>query len=370
MYKRDASMVATYAPDDSDKRYLGAHGDVAGLTYSYALPGGPDQMSLDLMCEPGPRLRALEPGRIVAVERGASRVWDGKLDMPVPNPTGWHVNAHGAGQFGGDFMAYYPSTFTADAPVDQAISRGMRWINPGILAGGAATYLAQVPDPATSTVTDHLNGITGLAGTTWYVGRGNRLTVFTPPTAVTHLLITTLPAARTLLGYFTEMWLRYQSAADNTVSGAAAVMSTTSVTNAAQAAKHGQMEIYADLSAAGTLTAGAAQAVGTAAMAQYQSTSFADPFDVAPGQLRTLGGTALDLGVGMPTPMVCQLLVANNSYGGEVAPTPPLTFLAGGYTFTDDTGGAQLTPYQYAATDLAGILSTWVTLNTPAPAAA
>jgi hypothetical protein len=79
MYKRDASQVATLAPDGTDKRYLGALGDVSGLTYSYVLSGGCDQMSCDLLRTPGPKPRALESGRIVAIERGASRVWDGKL---------------------------------------------------------------------------------------------------------------------------------------------------------------------------------------------------------------------------------------------------------------------------------------------------
>jgi hypothetical protein len=67
MYKRNASQVATYAPDGTDKRYLGVHGDVSALTYSYQLSGGCDQMSCALLCKPGPKLRALEAGRIVAI---------------------------------------------------------------------------------------------------------------------------------------------------------------------------------------------------------------------------------------------------------------------------------------------------------------
>jgi hypothetical protein len=369
VYKRDASQVATYAPDGTDARWLGAIANVAGLQYSYVYPGGCDQMQAQLQIDPVDRVRALEPGRIMGIYRGASRVWDGKVDMPTPSSTGWQVNAHGSGQFGGDYAAYWSSGYTIDEVLNQAISnRGLRWVNPGL--NGAATYwLSQPQDAASIMITDFLNNITKPVNLGWYIGRGNRVTIQNPiPTAVTHTLLTSLPAARTLQGYYDWLWLRYQSAADDPTSGNPAVFSTTSTSNTAQVAKHGQLEIYEDLSQVGTLTAGAAQAVGQTMLARYQATSFADQFTAGPGQLLTLGGVPYDLGVGMPGPMVCQVVVASNSYGGEVAPTPPLSFLVGGYTFFDDTQSAQLSAFQYAAQDLGGLFSNYVTLNTPPPA--
>ena len=366
MYKRDASQVVTFEPDGTDGRWLGSIGNVSGLQYGYVLPGGCDQMQCQLQTEPVARVRALEPGRIVGIYRGASRVWDGKLDLPVPSSTGWQVNAHGSGQFGGDYMAYYASSWAIDDVLNQAITnRGLRWVNPG-LNGAASYYLDQPQDSASVSITSFLNTICQPANLAWYVGRGNLVSVFTPPTTPTHLLLTTVPAARTLQGYYDRIWLRYESAADDTSgSGTAATYGVTYTENAAQVAQHGRLEIYADLSSAGVMSAGSAQGTGQDILARYQAASFTDPFNVAPGQLLNLGGSAYDLGIGMPGPMVCQLVIASNSYGGEVAPTPPLYFLIGGYTFYDDTQSAQITPWQYAASDLASMLSNWTTLHTP-----
>jgi hypothetical protein len=369
MHKRDASQVVTFAPDGSDARWLGEVGNVSGLQYGYVVPGGCDQMQCQLQTGPVSRVRALEQGRVMGIYRGASRVWDGKLDMPTPSSAGWQVNAHGSGQFGGDYMAYWATSWEPDDVINQAITnRGLRWVNPG-LNSTSGLYLLQPQDSASVTITSMLNTMTQPGNLIWYVGRGNRISITTVPTTPTNLLLTSAPAARTLQGYYDELWLRYEISADGATSGNAAVYGTTSYTNTQQAARHGQLEIYADLSAAGVMSAGAAQTVGQNSLTRYQASSFAGPFTVPPGQLLTLGGSPIDLGVGMPSPIVCQLVIASNSYGGEVVPTPPLYFLAGGYTFYDDTQSAQLTPFQYAAQDLATLLSSWVTINTPpAPA--
>lgn len=368
MYKRDASQVVTFEPNGTDGRYLGETGGISGLQYSYRLPGGCDQLQCLLQREPGPRVRAIEPGRIVKVYRGVSEVWDGEMDMPTPSNQGWQVNCHGAGNFGSQYAAYYTGTWgtgTPDNVLNNAIGRGLRWVNPGISGMGVTPYMGQPIDPSSQQIDAFLGSITGPANLTWFVGRNNVFSMFAPPVApVNCLVITSVAVARALAGYFTQIWLRYQSSADSKTSGNAAVFGTTSYQNAPQALAHGQQETYQDLSQAGTLTAAAAQAVGQNQIARYQAASFAGPFNLAPGQLCNPGGSPIDLGLGMAGPMVAQVLVANNSYGGEVIPTPPLTMLLGGYTFYDDTGGAQITPFQYAANDLSTLLSNWVTLHT------
>jgi hypothetical protein len=50
----------------------------------------------------------LTPGRIYEVWKGTSRVWEGILDEPVPDTTGWSITAHGNGTYGNSYMAYYP----------------------------------------------------------------------------------------------------------------------------------------------------------------------------------------------------------------------------------------------------------------------
>ena len=204
-------------------------------------------------------------------------------------------------------------------------------------------------------VTDHMNTITGPAAMTWYVGRGNVVKVFAPPTAVTRLLVATAAQARTLFGYYTTLWLRYQATADNATSGAAATFGTTSVTNSPQQARHGTMETYADLSAAGVQSSGAAQSTGTAMMAKYQAASYAGPLVVQPGKLLNPGGAPVDLGCEQAGE-VYRLILAGGGYGGEVAPAPPVTFLGGATAWDDVAQQLSITPYQYAANDLAGLL--------------
>jgi hypothetical protein len=375
-YRRDASQLVSLAADGTDRRHLGQYGHVGSLTYSYALPGGCDQLSATLIpAGPGgpvPRFTALDPGRIISVYRGGSEVWEGILDDPAPTAGGWTLSAHGAGTYGTDYMAKYSSYGTAGQPVTTAIARTpypLRWTAPASWPGDL--YLDQPPDDASVTVTDYLNIVTGPAGYTWYVrtsSRGNQLSIFTTPTAATRLLVATTAQARTLFGYYTDLWLRYQATADSPTSGAAATYATTSVANTAQRARHGRKETYADLSSAGTKSSGAAQAVGGKLMARYQAASYAGPLVVRPGQLLTLGGTPVDLGCEQAGE-VYRLILAGGGYGGEVAPSPPVTVLGGGYSWDDVAQQASITPYQYAASDLAGMLSSWVTLHTPKTAA-
>jgi hypothetical protein len=371
-YRRDASQVVSYAAAGGDPRHLGQYGHLGSLVYSYALPGGPDQLTATLIPAgaggPVPRFTALDPGRVIGVWRGGSKVWEGVLDDPAPTSGGWTLSAHGAGTYGSDYMAKYSDYIVAGQPVTNAISRApvmFRWVAPASWPGDL--YLDQPPDDASVTITDYLNNVTGPAGYTWYVrttAHSNQLAIFTPPTAATRLLVATTAQARSLFGYYTDLWLRYQSAADNPTSGAAATYAVTSVANTAQRARHGRKETYADLSSAGTKSSAAAQAVGTKLMARYQAASYAGPLVIRPGQLLNLGGTPVDLGCEQAGE-VYRLILAGGGYGGEVTPSPPVTVLGGGYSWDDVAQQASITPFQYAANDLAGMLASWVTLHTP-----
>src|SRR5262249_12046473 len=246
MGRPGGATVATYAPDGTDQRWLGRTGYVTGLTYSTSLPGGADQMSCTLQVPPSAPRKSLEPGRIVGIYRGAQRVWDGKMDAPQPTEGGWTVQAHGSGTFGGDFMAYWTTWNSTDA-IDQAISRGLRWTR-GTISGSVNTDTQT--DSASVTLTDFLNNMSTPAGLVWQVGRNNILTVSAAPTTVSRLLVATAPVMRSLHGYYTRIYGRYQSAADDADAGTPATYGTTSVSSSAQAAKHGSMEIFEDLAAA------------------------------------------------------------------------------------------------------------------------
>jgi hypothetical protein len=117
------------------------------------------------------------------------------------------------------------------------------------------------------------------------------------------------------------------------------------------------METFADVSSADVLSNSAAIAVGQQVLKRYQRASFAGPFTAGPGQLLTTGGAPVDLGAGMPyAPMVCRVMLTDYAYGGETAPVP-VTFIAGGYAFDDESQTATITPFQSLDTSFSGLLS-------------
>src|SRR6266568_1727517 len=131
----ETSQVVTLTPAGTDQRLLGQFGHVSGLTYSFSCPGGADTLSCTLQVSARDRPEALNPGRIVRVFRGAGSVWDGKLLEPTYGSDGWNITARGSGTLGSDFDAVYTGNWgvsSFDNAVNAAITRGLRWINPGI----------------------------------------------------------------------------------------------------------------------------------------------------------------------------------------------------------------------------------------------
>lgn len=352
-------MVRTRRPDGSDLQWLGALGHVTGLSYGFTLPGGADQMSVTLQIPPSARTTALDPGRVVEVCRGGSIVWAGKLNEPQPSVSGWAIAAHGVGTLGSDYAAFYTplslSGWTLNAPVDQAILRGLPWQNPGIAAG----WLSQQVDSASETVTDHLNNLATPSGQTWEVDKHNVLHVFPLPTVVNRLLVSTDPVARTIANDITTVWIKYPQSDDGQGN---VVYGLTVVENQPDINLHGPTETYIDLSnntnASGTsaaMSVDAAQAVGKNVLARYQRAAWAGPFTARYGQLLTTGGTPIDLGCERAG-TVMRLLVTDAPFGGESF-AGVIEFLVGSYTYDDDSGTAQITPFQSARSDFSALLS-------------
>jgi hypothetical protein len=366
-YYPRSSQVMTTDVNGFDRRYLGEYGITSGLQYSYAVPGGPDQMTCNLVQPPAERFKALDPGRLVRIYRGGTLVWNGKMNEPVPSTTGWQLQAYGSGHFGDDFDSIYTTYSTPGDPVDQAITRGLAWKDPTSGWPGGL-YLSQPPDSGSVTITDYMNNITAPAGYVWQISRRNVISLFQPTaTAPNRILVVTVPQARTLAGYYTTLYVRYQSQAQSTssTSGGSATFGLTSVTNTAQAAKHGVKEIYADWSSVGTMTAGAVQTQATLLMEKYQAANYAGQFTVTPGQLRNIGGAPCDLGTEQAGSVV-SVILSSGAYGGDVLPVaPPIQFLVGAYAYDDDNNIATITPYLGAASDLGTLLSNFATIHTP-----
>lgn len=374
----NSSQVAVAAPGSGTWTYLGTIGVVTSLTYSFTCPGGCDSMTCTLMVPAAYRTTAFNPGWSVRITRGGHQVWDGRLDEPVPTAQGWNLTAVGTGNRGTDFLAIYSSTWPASQPdqsVNNAISRGLPWANPGVGTPAGAWY-GQAVDSGAQTITALLNLICTRGGLTWYVNSqpggipGDDLSVFPLPTVVNRLLVCTQPVPRTLGGDINTIWIRYESAADGTDGSGnsiPAVYGVTSVQNAQSVAAHGVIETFVDLSDVGPQNAAAAAAVGSQILQIYQRASFAGPFTASYGQLLNAGGAPIDPGADQAG-TVCRLILTDFGYGGEVTPAP-VTFIVGNYSWDDTSQVATLTPYQSVDTSLTGLLSLTNTVLTPIAAA-
>lgn len=367
----NASQVATYNQQNSDCRWMGSLGHVMNLQYGTNVPGGCQSAQWTLEVEPSYRNAAMSPGRIVNIFRGGSVVWNGILDEPQPGTDGWTMTAVGAGAQGTNVVAFYTSTWPTSEPdqsINNAIGRGLQWNNPGV-GSPAGAWLGQAVDPGDQSISDLLNLVCTRGGLTWYVNSqpgtaGNVLSVFQLPVAINYLLVVSTPVGRTLGGNWNTIFLRYQISADNTSSGASATFGTVSVTNSASVALYGPMEAYVDLSNAGTMSAAQAQTVGNYILSIYQRVSFNGPFQVQPGQLLTTGGQPVDLGC-VQAGAVCQLILTDFGYGGEVTPQFPISFIIGTYVWNDQTQQGTITPYQTLNQSLSNLLSLEGTLLTP-----
>src|SRR5260221_146327 len=344
------AKVRTFAPDGSNSMWLNEEGPVSGLSWGSTTPGGYNQMACTLVRPPTFRTPAMNSGRIAQVIAGGSVVWDGKLDEGVPSSAGWAISAHGAGTFATEWDAIYTTWLDQNDAVNQAISRGLRWVNPGGNSIPNTVFLGQQVDSGSLKIADLLNLMCSKGGLVWQVARGNTLSVRAIPTTVTRLLVCTTPQPRTLAGDVNAIALRYLVSPD---SAAAAVYATTFATVPASITAHGRMEDYDDLSSAGTMTAAAAQAVGNSSLAHYVRASWGGPFQVRYGQYLTTGGQPVDLQCEQAGE-VAQLIITDAGYGGEVVPTP-VTFPVGAFSYDETTALGTVTPYQYMS--LSGLLS-------------
>ena len=371
-----SSQVSVAPPGSANWQWIGTLGQVTALSYGYICPGGCDQMTMTVMVPAAYRTQLFNPGWQVRITRGGHQVWDGKLDEPVPSSGGWTLTAVGTGNLGTNFLANYTDAWPGGEPdesVNNAISRGLPWVNTGI-GSPSGIWLGQEVDPGAQTVTALLTLICTRGGLSWYVNSqpggvlGDNLQVFALPTVPTRLLVCTTPVARTLGGDVNTIMVKYMTVADNATSGAAAAYALTIVQNAQDVAAHGVTETYIDLSDVGVMSQAAAQAVASSVLQIYQRASFAGPFTASYGQLLTIGGQAIDPGTDQAG-TVMQLILTDFGYGGEVTPQFPVTFLVGAYVWDDFAQVATITPYQNLDQSLTGMLSMDNTVMTPIAAA-
>lgn len=357
------TTLVSFTPSYTNGRALGQYGRLDPATYSWVTPGGCDTLSATFSRPPRYRTDALDNGRILRAYRGGAIVWEGILDEPAPGLGGWGIQAHGAGSWGSAYRANWTGTWgtgTPDQIVNNAIGRGLEWINPGI-GNPSGMWVGQQTDTGSQTVTDILNMVCYKGGLTWMVRtlpQGNVLSVVPLPTTPNRLLVSADPVPRSIAAGPTTLYIRYQASADDADTNTVATYGLTSVTNSALEASTGRREDFLDLSSAGVYTAGQAQAVGNQAMKQFTRVAFAEPFTVRHGSLRSLGGTLLDPGAfymdGMAG-MVCRLLLADYTPGSDSQLGAP-QFLTGGYEWNDADLVGTVTPYEALRHDFSSLL--------------
>jgi hypothetical protein len=347
--------VYTTRVDGTGRYYLNDLGGVDSLVYADTMPGGSDAMTLNLEYDQTQQHEAFGVGRRVCVLKGGTIEYEGSLLTPVPNGSGWALSGDGAGNWGARFRAVYTPpwvTGTADDVINQAITRGLRWIK-GTVTGGD---LSQPQDSGSLDVGAFLNQIASPTSQTWRVHRvqaGLQVDLIPIPTTVTRLLVTTVPAARTVAGYINALYARYEATAD--AGTVAATYGLGLSTNAASIAAHDRLEDYWDLSSAGVMSGAAANAKAATALGKYQAASFASAFTVPFGDYMTVGGSPVDLGT-EHAGEVAQLIFADGPYGAELIPGP-VTFPVGAVSYDADADQLAVTPFQSYFGTLANVLT-------------
>lgn len=405
----NADGVVTY-PELSSPRWLGQIGHVAALNYTYAIPGGPDQLTCTLQVPADYRTDAMNPGRVITAHRGGSCIWEGILTEPQPSPTGWTITANGVGTYGTSFAAWYQTSlgvngWNADKVIDYAISRGLRWSNLGVNSP-PGLYLGPVQNSGSMTVTDFLNLLCTGGALSWQLSQPASAASFPPgewqldlfplPTDSSGspiasqpssqlaselftfnrwsrsdlsstlsrrppdlYLVNTSPVGRTLTADYNTVVVYYEVTADttatSTVTAKAATYSTTFADLPQSVQRHGRLEYFLDVSSAGVMTQPQAAAIATNVLSKYVRANFSGSFSVMPGQLLNVGGFPVDLGCNWGGYM-CSLQVESFAYGGEVG-FGPITFQIGEYAFDDESQTASVTPYQNARTDISSVIA-------------
>lgn len=399
--------LVTY-PELANPKWLGQIGHVAALDYTYAIPGGPDQLTCLLQVEPNYRTDAINPGRIVTAHRGGSCIWEGVLTEPTPGVDGWALTANGCGTYGTNFGAWWqvdvPNSWSVDGPIDLAIGRGLRWKSLGL--NGTNAYTGPVQDPGSMTITDFMNLLCTGGALSWQLVQPPSASSFPPGPWIIDLfplptdtsgnpiesapstqlssqlftfnrwsrsdlsstlsrrppdlyVINTNPVGRTITADINTVIVYYQVTADTTATSTdtavAATYNTAFSDIPASVSMHGRLEYYIDVTSAGVMTQPQAAAIATNVLSKYVRANFSSSFTVQPGQLLNVGGFPVDLGCNWGGYMA-SVQVENAPAGGEVG-FAPITFQIGEYEFNDDSQTATVTPYQNARADISSVIA-------------
>jgi hypothetical protein len=355
MQRRDLSQVVTYGQGWTDPRYLGHYGHVSGLKYSFTWPGGCKTASWLFQTPALERVTAMNPSRLVKIFRGGGPVWTGQIDEPSADVPGWTMTAHGNSSFGAQFCDVWNTWDDIDDHLNQAISRGLLWRNPG-LSGTSGLWFGDQTDAGSIQISDFLNAITVQGALGWDIDRRDgTISIPSLPSVVNRYLVSNTPVSRTLAEDINRLFVRYEDNSDNTSAAAPATHGLISEENTEDGDEHGWTESYIDITGNGVTTSGAAQQNAKNALARFNRVNFGNAFNIVPGQLLNAHGVPVDPGCERAGG-VARLLMTDYGYGGESNPILK-PFIIGEYEYDDSTLSGKVTAFQSAFDDFTSLLA-------------
>src|SRR5689334_6399332 len=124
------AAVLSLLTDQYGWSYLDSSSPVHGLTFEWTYPGGPSSAQCTLDAAPGAYIPRLGVGSSVALRRGTSVLWPGRVSSV--DRDGWQVQYDGLA----GLAAREPvtTTGTLDAILDAAIANGLPWTRPASLS--------------------------------------------------------------------------------------------------------------------------------------------------------------------------------------------------------------------------------------------
>lgn len=358
-------LAYTTELDGTDRVPLDSVGVVTALAYTTAVPGGDTTCTLSLGLPVDADPYALTVGRMLEVRDGTRLVWAGTLNDPQRG-TPWTVSGTGLSALAAGYEALDASgnlTTNPNTAVDQAISRGLQWHRPADLPTPTVTV------PATD-LGSLLDAVALASSTSWTVaadGELSMLEVASPTTADYILDASTTPGGRTVDGFYTDLWAKYQppvSVTDPTTHAVSIVAGPVTLIaadkNPAPDAPRpfGRREGIYDTTPGGPMNASDAQAMADGALALVQPrANFTGSLPVVPGALLTLGGMPARLAQVRAGQVVRLVGVSPDPTLGELTFSTSFPIVIGGWAYDAIADTAVLTPLGTKSRDLGSLLT-------------
>lgn len=316
--------------------YLDQVGRVSGLSYSWTYPGGPSSADWSLDVTPGAHIAALTQGSLVAIYRGTSLVWSGRVSG-IDRGSPWRITADGKGSL----AVHEPVSVTGslDAIVDQAITNGLAWTRPASLATTTWSGGAGGQDLATTMLDQVLTDVLVQSGKRWTVTPAGVVSAVSDPTAVALLLRADTVPPLVLGQYASEVTVTYQTSTGT--------YSTVRVTNSAAAARFGRVAATLNMGYS-VLTSSQATAAGQAYLdRRAPAMTLAGDLTLTRGQAVTTSGGPVDLPLVRPG-VIGRISVLPLLRDALLVPTANVDVLIGATTYNADQGTLAVSPVNRA----------------------